>query len=646
MTLFKQMAITLTIFLNIILITTMLLNFKTVTTFAQEQLYANAQNTAHSLGLSLSKIVDPSDMAGIKATMNAIYDSGYYERIALFDLDGKPLYLLENDVSYDNVPAWFISMITIKNTSATSDIMMGWSRFGTLEVRGHRGIVYAQLYGTLLNLFQIFTLIGLSALIFLYFLLAISLKSLKQIQKQAQGIMENRFIVEEKFPFTVEFRSITYAMNTMVGKVKDIFDRENKTLVQYQQLLYRDTQTKLFNRRYLDAKLPDYLQGDATLSEGLQVMFEVENIERYRQEQGFEAYQAFLNKIVSTIEKSQSKNKDSLIVRLSQSDFFLLLPMAKIDETKHNIDEILLEMSDYLKQEKILYINIFACIGAYSSQDSLKTLLSKSDFMISQAKQSEEFGCVVEPDTKVVPTLSKDQWRRELLYGFDNNNFLLAKQDVVQQVDDFKSIFHQEVFVKQRLSDGKIQAASNFIGMASALGLLDRLDKYVIEKVLSSDFDAPLAINLSGDFVIQASNLEWLKNRLETFAIKNKRSLSFEVSNFVAVNHIESIAFLSNILKKLGHNIGIDNFNLPEEGAHYLQVIRPDYVKVNTFYLQDLMINDVSGKSQEGFKNIAHSLGILIIATNVEEQTKMEILQKNGIQYFQGNYICEVSLFL
>lgn len=52
-------------------------------------------------------------------------------------------------------------------------------------------------------------------------------------------------------PFTTEFRSATVAMNAMVSKVKDIFERENETLVKYQELLYKDAETKLYNRRYL-----------------------------------------------------------------------------------------------------------------------------------------------------------------------------------------------------------------------------------------------------------------------------------------------------------------------------------------------------------------------------------------------------------
>jgi len=81
MSLFKQLSIMLTLFLGIILASVMILNFKTATEFVQNQLYTDAKNTSHSLGLSLSKVADPEDTSTMDTMINAIFDSGYYEFI-------------------------------------------------------------------------------------------------------------------------------------------------------------------------------------------------------------------------------------------------------------------------------------------------------------------------------------------------------------------------------------------------------------------------------------------------------------------------------------------------------------------------------------------------------------------------------------
>jgi hypothetical protein len=81
------------------------LNFKTSTLFVQNQLYADAKNTAHSLGLSLSHVADPEDTSTMKTMMDAIFDSGYYEMIRLNDVEGKIIYERKTDVVVQNVGA-------------------------------------------------------------------------------------------------------------------------------------------------------------------------------------------------------------------------------------------------------------------------------------------------------------------------------------------------------------------------------------------------------------------------------------------------------------------------------------------------------------------------------------------------------------
>jgi len=230
MSLFKQMVLMFTLFLGIILVLVMGLNFKTANEFVQNQLYNDAKNTAYSLGLSLSKVADPNDISTMETMINAIYDSGYYEEICLTNLDGKILYQRKTNVVITDVPQWFIKIVAIESVSVPSDIMMGWSRFGTLKVSSHTGNAYRQLYATLKKIIQTFLLVGVCVFIALYFMLKLSLKSLVRIRDQAKSIIENQFIFEDKIPFTTEFRSVTVAMNAMVGKVKDIVERDNETL--------------------------------------------------------------------------------------------------------------------------------------------------------------------------------------------------------------------------------------------------------------------------------------------------------------------------------------------------------------------------------------------------------------------------------
>lgn len=641
----------LSLFLGVILVSVMVLNFRSATEFAQNQLYTDAKNTAHSLGLSLSKVSDVSDTSSMETMINAIYDSGYYQQIRLADVEGKEVYLRTTDMQVHDVPQWFIKMVPIQTASATSDIMVGWSRFGTLEVTSHTGNAYRQLYGTLIDLSKTFVLIAIVVFLTLYLLLSMSLKSLKRIKKQAKAIIDNEFIIESKIPFTTEFRSVTTAMNAMVEKVKDIFERENETLRRYHELLYKDSETKLHNRRYLTAKLPDYLQSDASLSSGVYVMVSLNEIDRFKREKGYERYLVLVNTIAEILTTQLGSFRHVLVSRLNESDFFVVLPSLEIDAITSQIDEITAKMTDAIDQadEHLHEYMVIGCgIGQYSENDSLKSLFSRADHAVTQAKLCGRFVVDVNKESDSSLVLGREEWREELLKSLNESRMLLAFQSAVEQRGDQLSVIHEEIFLRLLDQEGTIHSAGYFIPVATSLGLIDTLDRYMIEKVFKHIQEhnplTPLALNLSGDFVKKYANIQWLREQLESFHRTNDLKLWFEVSNTTALHDLEAVATISAMVKMHGYRFGIDHFAIPEAGAHYLQAIRPDYVKSNCAYLLDMMVDHSTGKSRESFNNIIRSLGISIVAINIEDAEDVERLKNLGIDQFQGSFIAPVAL--
>lgn len=651
MSLFKQLSIMLTLFLGVILASVMILNFKTASEFVQNQLYTDAKNTSHSLGLSLSKVADPTDTSTMDTMINAIFDSGYYEFIVLKDVDGKILYERKTDVVVHDVPQWFINIVPLQSSSASSDIMMGWSRFGTLEVRGHTGNAYRQLYSTLIKLIQTFLIFGLVVFGLLYVLLSLSLQSLKRIRDQAKAIIENQFIFEEKIPFTTEFRSVTVAMNAMVGKVKDIFERENETLRRYHELLYKDTESKLYNRRYLVAKLPDYLQADTVFSSGAYGLYSFDELDRFKKELGYEAYRTIINSFAEMLNSEFASDSQTLIARLNESDFFIVIPSEEPFEIMEKAQKVMsrlreLMTSDY--ESALTYLVIGCSVGNYTEHDTLKSLFSRADNSVTQAKLRENFFIDVTTEGKNSLVLGREEWRQELLLSMEESRILLAFQSVVHIHNGDNDVLHEEIFLRLLDQEGTIHSAGYFVPIATSLGLVDMLDRTMITQVLKHCNDGksitPIAVNLSADFVKKYTNIQWLKEQLELFGRNNYVHLWFEVSNSIAFCEIDALKTLSTILKGFGHRFGIDHFTLPDGGASYLQMIRPDYVKSNADYLCDMMIDQESGNVRESLNNLTKSLGISIVAMMIENAQQMEMLKTIGITNFQGSFIAPVAM--
>lgn len=444
---------------------------------------------------------------------------------------------------------------------------------------------------------------------------------------------------------------MTTAMNAMVAKVKDIFERENETLRRYHELLYKDTETKLNNRRYLTAKLPDYLQSDASLSSGIYVLVSIDEIDRLKREKGYERYNKLINALAEALNTELGSFRHTLIARLNESDFFAAIPACEIETVTHQIESIMIQMRrviEAMDKELLGYLVIGCGIGSYSEKDTLKSLFSRADHAVTQAKLRGNFMIDLNFDGDEPLVLGREEWRSELLKSLEESRMLLAFQSAIEQRGENFTVLHEEIFLRLLDREGVIHSAGYFIPVATSLGLIDTLDRYMIEKVFKHIKEhnpvTSLALNLSGDFVKKYANIQWLRAQLETFHRQNDLVLWFEVSNTTALNELEAVSAISSMVKMFGYRFGIDHFTIPEAGAHYLQAIRPDYIKANSAYLQDMMFDKETGKSRESFNNVIRSLGISIIAINIEEAKEVENLKALGIERFQGSHIAPVAL--
>ena len=114
--------------------------------FLDKQLASHAQDTATSLGLSLSPAVQNNDRAVMEAMIDAVFDRGYYQHIELTAVGGETLLERSNPVSIENVPGWFVRHMAIEPPEAEALVMAGWRQAAIVQVRSHPGHAYRELW--------------------------------------------------------------------------------------------------------------------------------------------------------------------------------------------------------------------------------------------------------------------------------------------------------------------------------------------------------------------------------------------------------------------------------------------------------------------------------------------------------------------
>jgi methyl-accepting chemotaxis protein len=228
MTLFRQIAMLLSIFLMILLLTVLTLNFKNASESVSQRLYEDAKNTASSLSLSLASA--NGDISMMSIMIDANFDSGHYGYISLVDVDDELLHERKTQKDMPDIPAWFLNAVDLQAPVALANVSAGWNPIGILNVQSNVSYAYTQLYTILKSLFISFSILSAIGLVVLNSVLIIILKPLKKVQLQAEAVVRNEFVVEDTNIFTKEFRDVVVGMNTMVLKAKAMFDKGNKAL--------------------------------------------------------------------------------------------------------------------------------------------------------------------------------------------------------------------------------------------------------------------------------------------------------------------------------------------------------------------------------------------------------------------------------
>jgi len=646
MTLFKQIMIAVITFGIMIFMAVGYLNFRSLNGYINDQLGENARHTANSLGLALKPIVDPEDMSLAQTMINSMFDSGRYKLIKLEDVDGKVLIENSQQTVVKDIPEWFYKIAKFEAPVASSEIMTGWAKFGTLYVQGSTALAYNELYTNSKNIFNFLVLMIIITLVVVFFALKAIFRPLMKVQDQAEAILDNRFIIQKRIPFTADLKKMVLAMNSMVSKVKDIFEREAATLSKYQELLYKDTMSGANNRRFFQAKFSDYLASEE-YSSGAVLLVSFRDLVGLKSSLGFEKWQSIIIKIAQILqEKSAHNDENAIVARLNDNDF-IVLSYGK------NSSNFLTLSNEIMSEFKKLYANfalsdnecpVNSAIVEYSPNTDIKTLLTSADVTLASARLAGSFTCKVFNENQNTLVIGKEKYKELIFDSIKDDEFKFATQKVI----DLDSSFEQhELYLRLVDKEGVWRMASYFMPMVNELNLGAMLDLHILNrvaKILPENIlpNGHLAINLGKEILNSDESFSKLEIALKKISQISKHKNYIEIPNKDDIS-IESIVKLTKKLKELGFGFGFDHFELNAKGIEKLKEFNPDYVKIQSNVLIDFLSDKSGVNTKQSLDVVLSSKDIILIAIGVEGEEQKKKLIDLGIKNMQGIYIDEIK---
>ena len=642
MTLYRQLIIFTLVLFFLLFAGTWYAKLDSTRSFLVDQLESHAQDTATSLGLSVSQHVIKNDMPSVESMINAVFDRGYYEIIKLVDAKEKVMIERVQSVKIENVPPWFIRWIPLKTPEASANVMSGWIQAGTIVVKSHPGYAYKTLWEDMVSTTLWFIACGLFVLIAGGFGLRFLLRPLVLVERQADALCRKEYELQERVPWTKELRRVVEAMNRMTCKVKEMFEEQVTQAEGLRERSYHDPVTGLGNRRYFDTQITARLDRRDSVTKGILLLIKLNDLDKLNQLKGFQAGDEFLKRVTALLQEATKQYASCALARLTGGDFGIFLPDAPPWDAATIAGGVANQLSG-LAAEQLAVTDNIGYVGAatYEATTTLGRLLSEADQALTAARQTGPNGWNVRAitgETDKAP-LGQQQWKDMLEKALRERRISLDAQPVVKTTDR-NHLLHLEIFSRIIQEDGKFLSAGVFMPLAERLKLVSSIDRIVLEEVMQLDSSrlavGNIAVNVSPASLQDDAFRQWLQTALKNLP-KTAPRIIFEFSEFSAIQNLNLVKDFSIFVREYGHAMGLDHYGQSFSNLGYLKSMRPDYVKIDRAYTGELKDEESDSRFFIGsLCSVAHSIDIKVIAEGVETEQQWQILRELNLDGIQG----------
>jgi sensor c-di-GMP phosphodiesterase-like protein len=219
-----------------------------------------------------------------------------------------------------------------------------------------------------------------------------------------------------------------------------------------------------------------------------------------------------------------------------------------------------------------------------------------------------------------------------------NRNFYVEYQPVIEL--ESGRIVGAEALVRWKSRHGLIPP-DHFIPMAEERGITRMITDQVLSFVaidlprfLALTPDFKIAINLSSAEIHSEQTADALTRLVElTGALP--RNIEIEATERAFLN-VKGTADAISALRKQGFRVAIDDFGTGYSSLACLQSLKLDTLKIDRAFVETININVATSQVVLYIIEMAHSLGLEMVAEGVETQAQADFLRKRGVSYAQG----------
>jgi EAL domain-containing protein (putative c-di-GMP-specific phosphodiesterase class I)/GGDEF domain-containing protein len=405
------------------------------------------------------------------------------------------------------------------------------------------------------------------------------------------------------------------------------------------RLALLDPETGLPNRAAVERRVAALL---ASGPEGNVVVATI-TIDRYQHLRGAIGHTATLELIRRLAARFGRAYGDAPIARLSSANLGLAFAVHDMDDA-FRIAAMLQAVVTTPVRLRDNRVDVSVTIGLSEAGDALPfsndlSIVDRSMIASDQAHAARKHTARFDPDLYGNPgsTLSL---MSEMLRALENGQMDLAYQPKYALRSG--AIVGAEALVRWNHPDRGALRPDLFVQMAEETGHIAALTEWVLRRavadqrrLLAAGHDISIAVNWSGHLIDD----EVFTDSALAIAGAASGRLCLEVTETAIIGNARLARQTLEQFREAGLAISIDDYGSGLSSLAYLKNIPADELKIDKAFVMNMATDAVDAVLVRAAVNLAHSLGLQVVAEGVEQQDALELLAAMGCDLAQGYLI-------
>jgi EAL domain-containing protein (putative c-di-GMP-specific phosphodiesterase class I) len=270
-------------------------------------------------------------------------------------------------------------------------------------------------------------------------------------------------------------------------------------------------------------------------------------------------------------------------------------------------------------------------------------LIREADTAMYRAKERGTGSHATFDDEMRAWTVARLTTERDLRDAVDGEQLVLHYQPVIDVSTG--AVTGVEALVRWQHPDRGLLAPVSFVPVAEETGMILEIGQWVMREAAraaaawrAAGTPVRVAVNVAAAQLLAGDLVALVEDALAQAGARPE-DLAIEVTESAVLADIDSTVVQLEAARALGVAVSLDDFGTGYSSLAYLQRLPADELKIDRSFVSRIVDDQVSSAIVASVLDLAHAVGLEVVAEGVEDAAQLELLRALGCDRAQGYHL-------